>query len=196
MYYIVMKKLLFILPILLLSSIFQIEAMQIEEEIENQNDNKIKQIINKISNKLDEFQLDNTKKEEILSDINKINDKYALYWIYNVIDILPGGEKTEEILLNIIKDKINDIRTLRETASLFNNMTENEEINDIFFFYAIKNISQMSDYTLYVLSKVLDILPEVAKTEDTLFNLSMMDYNTLVYLILIDYFGYDKHYFL
>ena len=116
----VMKKSLYILYALLLSSTVQVEAMQDDynnDQLTSKNINTInnltvsnykKQTLNNISNIIDKSKLDKTKKEEILSNINKINDEDTLCQLYEILHILPILQKTgkaEDVLLSISKDE-------------------------------------------------------------------------------------------
>ena len=97
--FIIMKKLLFILPVLLFSTV-QIEAMQDNNtQLTLQNNNE--QILSEISNILNKFQLDKIEKGKILRNISEINDENTLYWLSKIINKLPSDETTADILINI-----------------------------------------------------------------------------------------------
>ena len=68
--YMMVKKSLFILSVLLLSTV-QIEAMQNDNtKLTSQNDTN--RYLNRISNILNKIKIEKTKKEEILSNISEI----------------------------------------------------------------------------------------------------------------------------
>ena len=285
--YIVIKKSSYITSVLLLSSTVQVNSMQIEEKYDNtqltsQND-KNQQILDKISNILNNIQIDQTKKEKILSNIRTINNEEKLSFLSNILEKLPDEGKTEKILLNISEEfnnilhwlyevlerlpeddvemqkiillkmikmkyiddlynlskvliilleagqtrdillniinmdeytlnwirkafdnlppeqqiksyalfnvlpninEINNINTLKEIQSVLRNLPEYAEQGDSFF-NTSKNIGKMHEDQLYALSKVLDILPDIAKTEDILLNISNMDEDALINLYLV-----------
>ena len=149
-----MRKLLYILSVLLLSTV-QIEAMQNNNnQLTSQNDTN--QYLNKISNILDNVKIEKIKKEEILSNVRKINDEKKLSFLSAVLKKLPDEDKTEEILFNISRM---DQYTLKYLIRILTKLPEAWKKEEI-----LLNIIKMDVSELYSLSNVLGTLPEESKT--------------------------------
>ena len=175
MEYMMIKKLLYIMAVLF--NIVQVEAMQIEEEIENQNDNDISTL--RATASLFRDMTENGEQGDdlffnICKNIREIN-KDTLHFLSMVERKTKEGlrkydEQTLYKILNILDNFQSDETKLKEISS---------------------NISKMDQYTLFDLFNVFDVSYKV--TQNILFNITKInDENKLYYLSnVISKLGYE-----